>query len=69
MYLKGSVIPFLTIRDYAHVLRDRLQAVPAETTGKVIKALALLDENEAAVCRQIDAILQMRQLLLRSILK
>jgi hypothetical protein len=69
IYLKGSVIPFITIRDYSHVLRQRFTAVPAEKMGKIVKALTVLDDSEAAACRQLDAILKMRQLLLSKVIQ
>jgi hypothetical protein len=68
-FLRGSVIPFITIREYSHLLRERQTAAPLEVVGKVVKVLATLDESEAAACRQLQAIMQMRQLILQKVLR
>ena len=68
--LRGSVIPFITTRDY----RRHLAASHEKATGrglplgKIIEAMQLLNKKEDAARAQIKALTEMRQLLLRKFL-
>lgn len=66
-YLRGAAIPFIVIREFAPLLRERQRSVSPEVVGKVVTVLATLDESEAAACKQLKAIMEMRQIVLRSL--
>lgn len=66
-YLRGSVVPFITIREFAHLLRQRQASTPVPAVEKVVSIMARLDEAEAAACKQLDAILKMKKLLLKGL--
>ena len=68
--LRGSVIPFITIRDYSQCLAAARHTIKPAPEGllQVVNVLKQLDEKEGAVKAQIKAISQLRALVLHKLL-
>ena len=68
--LRGSVIPFITVRDFTRQLAAACQSIPPtdERIQKVVTALKKLDETEAQARGQIKIIAEARQLIARKLL-
>ncbi len=69
--LRGSVIPFIVIKDYRHQLQGALGRVAqaAEQLPKVVQVLRQLDEKETLARQQLKAFGQVREVLLRKFLQ
>ena len=69
--LRGSVISFITIRDYRQCLASARQTIGSapERLQKVVIVLKQLDEKEESARAQIKAICQLRSLVLQQLLK
>lgn len=64
-FLKGSVIPFLTINDCKSILKDALQKAEADkpTLKKSIKALRTLEEKQKQYLRNIQLIEEAKRIV------
>ena len=63
VYLKGSVIPFITIKDYRQAVQSRMKETYPVSVAQVVSAFQAVDEREKCLKEQLKLISQMRLLL------
>jgi len=70
-FLRGSVIPFITIHDYRQQLTGALRSLQpsSATIEQVINVLRQLDDQEAQARERIKTIAQVRHLVFRKFIR